>query len=529
MNTERISKDEYYLGIAEQVLQRSTCLRRKYGAVIVNNDEVVSTGYNGAPRTQENCCDKGYCYREAHNIPKGERYEMCMSGDTVVKLLNGEYKTLREIAELGMTDFWVYSVDTNTGNIVPAQAKLSRVTGYAEKLLKVTFDNGKSVLCTHDHKFLMRDCTYREARYLEYGDSVMPMYYNFCRNNVDGGGYESVCNTISMRVGRLDIGDKCNTRQTPTHHLVYAYMHNGELNFDRSKKLIHHKNGKHRDNEPSNLELKDRGQHSKEHLTKDKIEAFVASGAKGRETFKHRLQTDMEFYKSVSARGTRNMSANWANPEFRERMSTIQSENGKVNAAKMNSSPEIREKMLQSRVLKGLSLLMFRMSEVNDVSDINDESYDSLQAIYRSSGRGGDQIPKYNTVLKHFGSLKEALELAKCYNHKVVDISEVEYNDNVYDLYVPDFNNFAVDLGDNSCVFVHNCVAVHAEQNAIISAARKDMIGGTIYIVGREVSTGEYANPAPCLICHRMILNAGIERCVGRGKDGSVVEIDLKI
>ena len=223
------------------------------------------------------------------------------------------------------------------------------------------------------------------------------------------------------------------------------------------------------------------------------------------------------------------MSANWANPEFRERMSTIQSENGKVNAAKMNSSPEIREKILQSRVLKGLSLLMFRMSEVNDTSDINDESYDLLQAIYRSSGRGGDQIPKYNTVLKHFESLKEALELAKCYNHKVVDISEVEYNDNVYDLYVPDFNNFAVDLGDNSCVFVHNCVAVHAEQNAIISASRKDMIGGTIYIVGREVSTGEYANPAPCLICHRMILNAGIERCVGRGKDGSVVEIDLKI
>lgn len=71
------------------------------------------------------------------------------------------------------------------------------------------------------------------------------------------------------------------------------------------------------------------------------------------------------------------------------------------------------------------------------------------------------------------------------------------------------------------------CRSVHAEQNAIISAARKEMIGGTLYIVGREVSDGSYANPAPCMICRRMIVNAGITRCVGRAKDGSIQEIDF--
>lgn len=75
----RMSKDMYYLKIAESVLERSTCLRRRYGAVIVNNDEIVSTGYNGAPRGEQNCIDLGYCEREAQNVPKGQRYELCVA------------------------------------------------------------------------------------------------------------------------------------------------------------------------------------------------------------------------------------------------------------------------------------------------------------------------------------------------------------------------------------------------------------------------------------------------------------------
>lgn len=73
----RPSKDEYYLKIADAVLRRSTCLRRKYGAVLVKNDEIVSTGYNGSPRGEKNCCDTGKCEREEQGIPKGERYELC--------------------------------------------------------------------------------------------------------------------------------------------------------------------------------------------------------------------------------------------------------------------------------------------------------------------------------------------------------------------------------------------------------------------------------------------------------------------
>ena len=76
---KRIDKENYYLDIAETVLERSTCLRRCYGAIIVKNDEIVSTGYNGAPRGRRNCTDLGYCTREALQVPSGQRYELCRS------------------------------------------------------------------------------------------------------------------------------------------------------------------------------------------------------------------------------------------------------------------------------------------------------------------------------------------------------------------------------------------------------------------------------------------------------------------
>ena len=76
---KRISKENYYLDIAETVLERATCLRRVYGAIIVKNDEIISTGYNGAPRGRANCTDMGYCTREAMKVPRGERYELCRS------------------------------------------------------------------------------------------------------------------------------------------------------------------------------------------------------------------------------------------------------------------------------------------------------------------------------------------------------------------------------------------------------------------------------------------------------------------
>ncbi|MCL2069255.1 MAG: dCMP deaminase family protein [Oscillospiraceae bacterium] len=76
---QRRDKINYYLDIAETVLERGTCLRRNFGAIIVKNDQIVSTGYVGAPRGRTNCCDLAKCFREEQNIPRGTRYELCRS------------------------------------------------------------------------------------------------------------------------------------------------------------------------------------------------------------------------------------------------------------------------------------------------------------------------------------------------------------------------------------------------------------------------------------------------------------------
>ncbi len=75
----RVDKTNYYLDIAQTVAERGTCLRRNFGAIIVKNDSIISTGYNGAPRGRKNCCDVGECTREKLGVPSGQRYELCRS------------------------------------------------------------------------------------------------------------------------------------------------------------------------------------------------------------------------------------------------------------------------------------------------------------------------------------------------------------------------------------------------------------------------------------------------------------------
>ena len=76
---QRRDKQNYYLDIAQTVLERGTCLRRNFGAILVSHDEIIATGYTGAPRGRRNCCDCGECMREKLGVPRGQRYELCRS------------------------------------------------------------------------------------------------------------------------------------------------------------------------------------------------------------------------------------------------------------------------------------------------------------------------------------------------------------------------------------------------------------------------------------------------------------------
>lgn len=112
---DRVSKNNYYLDIAQTVAERSTCLRKKFGAIIVKNDSIISTGYNGAPRGRKNCSDLGVCMRDKLNIPRGERYELCRS---VHAEANAIIAAPRD-QMLGAT-LYMACVDPKTKELVPA-------------------------------------------------------------------------------------------------------------------------------------------------------------------------------------------------------------------------------------------------------------------------------------------------------------------------------------------------------------------------------------------------------------------------
>ena len=117
---ERVDKHNYYLDIAETVIERGTCLRRNFGAIVVKNDEIVSTGYTGAPRGRENCCNVGVCIREKLSVPRGERYELCRS-------VHAEANCIISASRQEMIDATLYLVgkEVSTGELIPNASSCS--------------------------------------------------------------------------------------------------------------------------------------------------------------------------------------------------------------------------------------------------------------------------------------------------------------------------------------------------------------------------------------------------------------------
>lgn len=116
----RVDKQNYYLDIAETVIERGTCLRRNFGAIVVKNDEIVSTGYTGAPRGRENCCTLGVCIRQELKVPRGERYELCRS-------VHAEANCIISASRQEMIDATLYLVgkEVSTGELIPDASSCS--------------------------------------------------------------------------------------------------------------------------------------------------------------------------------------------------------------------------------------------------------------------------------------------------------------------------------------------------------------------------------------------------------------------
>ena len=115
MKKMRTSKDEWFLDEAERCARQGTCLRRVYGAIVVDSEEtIITTGYVGAPRKTRDCLRRGKCWRKAHRIPSGSNYEKCRS-------VHAETNALLQAGKLARgSTLYLVGLDAETGKLIDA-------------------------------------------------------------------------------------------------------------------------------------------------------------------------------------------------------------------------------------------------------------------------------------------------------------------------------------------------------------------------------------------------------------------------
>lgn len=193
-NDSRPSKDDTYLNMAYSCALRGTCLRRNYGSVIVKDDRVIGTGYTGAPRGRKNCCDLGTCIRQQKQIPRGERYELCIVGDTKIKLNDRPSETIKTLCEDGTKAINVLSY--NYDRIIPVHTKPPIKIG-EKVVIKIKFSDNTILKCTPDHKILLTDNTFKAAKDLKTYDNIMGYREESCNGSL-------ILTPIAKRVIKVD-------------------------------------------------------------------------------------------------------------------------------------------------------------------------------------------------------------------------------------------------------------------------------------------------------------------------------------
>ncbi len=396
----------------------------------------------------------------------------CFTKDTKVQLADGRKLSfenlVREDAE-GKINY-TFTVDKN-GLVKIAPIRKPRVTIRNAEIMKVVLDNGEEIKCTLNHKFMLRDTKYREAKYLKSGDSLMPFYLMFSDENTCSKpelvGYPMI---LQPKLNRWDFA----------HHLADKYNLDNNVYNKSEGRVRHHKNFNKMNNNPDNIQRLGWKQHWKLHsnLTKTKHAEdgdYVKKLAEGRRKY----WGDEKNRQKQSSRMSIRNKKNWENPEYRVKMSATLS---KVNKEYIKNHPEMFE-ILSKRATKTLKNLWkdadYRKKRSELVAEnnkkrttnntgkkkflkickyaienkgtLNPHIYEMCRHEVYPSGNG----PHWWTGVSYFENMDSVgLVNEVCENHKVARVEFFGGHEDVYDLTVDGTHNFALAAG----VFVHNSI-----------------------------------------------------------------------
>lgn len=434
----------------------------------------------------------------------------CFTGDTKVKSLDGNSYSFKELVDEDVKTLWTYSIDKN-GNVVPSLAKNIRKIKETNKLVKITLDNGKVIKCTLDHKFMLPDLSYEEAKNLKVGQSLMPIYTKienrhemyFDRNS---GKYKYTHDLVGNTILAEEKEDALNRLQDEEHapnQNSICVHHKGVFNQNNSL-----------NNTPENLEWLTAKEHFVEHSKHNKSE-------KGKEYFRElhkegKLKSWSETYNGsekhiADVKRARELGHYDGSSHFIEYNKT---QANKDSCKKSNSNPLHILHGKQTKSLKSIKYLLENGLDVNEenynynkcqgsvlfsnlntlfnsleeaielskdvdisnyvlkreqdnnvgvqkrsrvarvINRLTDKGLELNEENYNSVRITKDKDPKFETILTVFDSYEEAYEAGKHYNHKIVDIEFIDVeNEPVYCMEVPEYHNFLLEGG----VVAHNC------------------------------------------------------------------------
>jgi len=332
----------------------------------------------------------------------------CFTGDTKVALLDGRDLTLEELVqEFGEKEFWVYSFDGE--KVVPALAKNARKTGSNANILNVYLDNGEIIKCTPEHLFMDREGNYVEARDLSPGTALMPYKTKRLKANLS-----------NKSRGLKKIYQPMTKTWSYIHKLVAGKKPEGYQ--------IHHINRNPMDNRPENLIILSAKDHLKIHKDSPSWIFLSYWAAVHSDPEMHRLMTE--------ARG-KIMKARWADPKERKKLEAVLK-----RAVEASRSPEACAKRSKSM-----------MGNTNGTANVghrhNSNTKKKISDIIRNKWKDPEYREKLMVI--HRARRKQVKEDKVYHNHKVVKIKRGICQD-VYDIEVPDYYNFALTSG----IFVHN-------------------------------------------------------------------------